>query len=352
MITTIIPTYRRPQLLARAVRSVLAQSYPHFQVIVYDNGSGDDTAGVVAALAAEDSRVRYEAHPENIGALKNFNYGLGRVDSDYFSLLSDDDLLLPHFYEQAMQGFADYPTAMFVATPVILVDERGRVLLVTGNEWAPGLYTAPKALLQMARREHFVWTGLLFRREVLELGLLDPEIGLSSDMDLQLRIASRHAIAVAPRPGAIFLVHTASPSSYPRIRQYWPGWARMIAKIADNAQLTPEVRKAVQRGLERRLASALFRIGILSSSRGYEEEALLAAATLQSRYGHRLKPMLLRAVAGSCRRVPGVRAVLHAVVTRLRWRRRGLLRQAQREVDQHAELLRLADAASGQDVAA
>lgn len=48
MITTIIPTYRRPRLLRRAIRSVLNQTYPHFQVCVYDNASGDETATIVA----------------------------------------------------------------------------------------------------------------------------------------------------------------------------------------------------------------------------------------------------------------------------------------------------------------
>lgn len=351
-ITTIIPTYRRPSLLVRAVRSVLRQGVEDFQVIVYDNASGDETARVVAELAAEDPRVRYCAHLENIGAFENFNYGLQHVDTEYFSLLSDDDLLLPHFYEQAMQGFADHQSAMVVAAPVILVDERERAVLVTGGEWEPRVYPPPSALLQMARREHFIWTAMLFRREVLEVGVLDTETGLSSDLDLMLRIASRYPIAITPRPGAIFTIHKASPSSYPRIQQYWPSWARIIAKIGEDALLAPDVRQAAQSGLERRLASALFRIGILSSSRGYDDEARLAAATLQSRYGSRLKPMLLRGLVGVGQRVPGARLALRAVVNRLRWRRRGLLRNAQREVDQHAELLRPATNGNGQDAAA
>jgi hypothetical protein len=203
----------------------------------------------------------------------------------------------------------------------------------------------------MARREHFIWTAMLFRREVLEVGVLDAETGLSSDLDLMLRIASRYPIAIVPRPGAIFTIHKASPSSYPRLQLYWPSWARIIAKIGEDAQLPPDVRQAAQSGLERRLASALFRIGILSCSRGYDDEAWLAAATLQSRYGSRLKPMLLRGLVGVAQRVPGARQALHAVVNRLRWRRRGLLAEAQHEVDQHAELLRSASG-NRQDAAA
>jgi len=182
--------------------------------------------------------------------------------------------------------------------------------------------------------------------------VLDTETGLSSDLDLMLRIASRYPIAIVPRPGAIFTIHRASPSSYPRLHQYWPSWARIIAKISHDGQLAQDVRQAAQSGLDRRLASALFRIGILSCSRGYDEEAELAAATLHSRYGNRLKPMLLRGLVGLARRVTGSRLALHALVNRLRWRRRGMLRQAQREVDEHAELLRTATNPNRQDAAA
>jgi glycosyltransferase involved in cell wall biosynthesis len=62
-ITTVIPTYRRPRLLSRAIRSVLSQNYPHLEVHVYDNGSGDGTPQVVAELAERDPRVKYHCPP-------------------------------------------------------------------------------------------------------------------------------------------------------------------------------------------------------------------------------------------------------------------------------------------------
>ncbi len=57
-ITTVIPTYRRPKLLKRAILSVLRQSYKDLQVHVYDNASDDTTEQVVADLASADSRVK------------------------------------------------------------------------------------------------------------------------------------------------------------------------------------------------------------------------------------------------------------------------------------------------------
>ena len=84
IITTILPTFRRPRLLRRAIRSALNQTYPHLEVRVYDNASGDETPEVVAELARQDARVKYHCHPTNIGAARNFLYGMERVDTPFF----------------------------------------------------------------------------------------------------------------------------------------------------------------------------------------------------------------------------------------------------------------------------
>src|SRR5512136_722492 len=95
VITTVIPTFRRPYLLRRAIQSVLNQTYPHFQVWVYDDASGDETASVVSAIAQRDRRVHYYCHPRNIGMIANFSYSIKSTPPPYFSMLCDDDLLLP-----------------------------------------------------------------------------------------------------------------------------------------------------------------------------------------------------------------------------------------------------------------
>ncbi len=100
-ITTVIPTYRRPKLLPRAIMSVLRQTFPHFEVHVYDNASGDETRQVVERLAATDPRVKYHCHERNIGLVPNFAYGMERVATRFFNLLSDDDLVFPRFFDSA-----------------------------------------------------------------------------------------------------------------------------------------------------------------------------------------------------------------------------------------------------------
>ncbi len=103
-ITTLLPTFRRPEKLKAAIESVLAQSYPHFRLHVCDNCSGDETADVVRSF--QDKRIHYVCRAENMGFVENFRQAMLDVQTDYFSFLCDDDRLEPSFYEELLAQFA------------------------------------------------------------------------------------------------------------------------------------------------------------------------------------------------------------------------------------------------------
>ncbi len=211
LITTIIPTYRRPKLLRRAIKSVLNQSYPYFKICVYDNASGDETKEIVSELTKNEARITYHCQPENIGALNNFNYGLSRVTTPFFSLISDDDVLLPNFFEIALEGFQNSPEAKFISTQVIAITENGKVVGRNPNYFPPGFYEPYNGFKQMIRFGPPTWTGILFRKELISgIGLLNVEVGVPSDYEYELRIASRYPYLVVGKPGAIFSVNNFS----------------------------------------------------------------------------------------------------------------------------------------------
>ncbi len=335
MITVIIPTYRRPQLLARAIRSVLAQTDQRFEVWVYDNASGDETAGVVAALATKDRRVHYQARQTNIGVHANINGALEQVATPYFTVLSDDDLLLPSLFERAMAAYARYPDAMFVASPVILVDPQGRVLRVDGSRWPAGLHRPPVGLQGMVEVGHFIWTGILFRRELVQrIGVLDAAIGSSSDLDFQLRIAAHCPFATVSEPGAVFFWHPASPSSHPALGHFWPTWRRIIEKIRADEGVPHNVRDAVVGRIDRRLRRMIVLVSLYASTRGRWDDAAGAAEVLRSRYRAHATALAVRAVAMVARRLPLVRAALAFIALRILWRGRSRLRTVQTDFDQ------------------
>lgn len=306
LVTTIIPTYRRPHLLRRAVKSALAQQGVSLQVCVYDNASGDETRDVVAALAAEDSRVKYTCHPTNIGGFANFQYGLQHVQTPFFSFLSDDDVLLPGFYAAAMAGFQEYPDAMLWAGVTVRMDPAGRVYDARVERWPrEGLYAGAQGVAQMTGGLAPTWTGAVIRRDVLEtVGLLDEAVGAPSDLDWILRIAARHPFIICKRPVALFVIHPESFSETGPFSAIWPGWKKMIENLTVGGALSPEERGCIAARLNADARRMLFRrsLGALSKSDySYVREA---ANVLSAYYRQRWSSASLKIMRTVCSRLP------------------------------------------------
>ncbi|MFQ5766974.1 MAG: glycosyltransferase family 2 protein, partial [Acidobacteriota bacterium] len=202
-ITTVIPTFRRPRLLRRAILSAQAQTCRDLVISVADNASGDDTASVVAALASRDQRIRYHSYAENRGATANFQYGMEQVDTEFFSFLSDDDLIFPGFYEAALKALEEHPDAGFFCSRVVLYDaDSGRHSLMPRSGWSPGLKMAGTCALRMLKSP-FTWTGVVFRTDAARR--CDPLEPLpAADLLFLTGAAARWSFVVDLTPWALF----------------------------------------------------------------------------------------------------------------------------------------------------
>ncbi len=270
LITTIIPTYQRPQMLKRAIQSVLNQTFPAFQVCVYDNASNDDTKTVVSELAKTDSRVRYYCHEENIGAVANFNFGLKEVDTPFFSFLSDDDVLLPNFFASAMQSLSSSADVMFYAG-LTIVAENNKVITITKRGGRFGYFPPPDGLLEIGS---LLWTSIIFRSEVIEReGVLDIEAG-PPDVDFELRIAAHNPIIMSNEPSAILVYHDSSFSSTNSdFRAVWPGYPHMINKMMSDESVPLDVRVRVQNVLNEWFCDRLRLLGERARIKGESDNA-------------------------------------------------------------------------------
>lgn len=96
LVSVVIPTFNRREDVLDAVRSVLAQDYPHFEVVLVDNNSTDGTAEAVQALARDDPRLRYcfERVP-GVGAAHN--RGAREAQGELVAFLDDDEIAPPQW---------------------------------------------------------------------------------------------------------------------------------------------------------------------------------------------------------------------------------------------------------------
>ncbi|HLF46080.1 MAG TPA: glycosyltransferase family 2 protein, partial [Chitinophagaceae bacterium] len=96
--SVIIPTYNRAHLIKETIDSVLRQTHPHFEIIIVDDGSTDDTKQVIENHFGKDARVIYfYKQNEERGAARNF--GLKQAKGDYAVFLDSDDLMLSPYLE-------------------------------------------------------------------------------------------------------------------------------------------------------------------------------------------------------------------------------------------------------------
>lgn len=127
LVSVIIPTYNRAQLVCRAINSVRSQTYQNWEILVVDDGSRDDTPVAIARQFGSDPRVRY-VYQVNGGVCSARNNGLARASGDFVAFLDSDDLWEPWKLELQVACLERFPDAGMIWTNMMAVDGQGTVL--------------------------------------------------------------------------------------------------------------------------------------------------------------------------------------------------------------------------------
>ena len=105
LVSVVIPVYKRPELLRRAVQSVLAQTHRPLELVVVDDGSPDDTFEQLQAMTAdvESAGVTPSFHTKSNGGVASArNFGIGKAAGEYITLLDADDEYFPSKIEKQL----------------------------------------------------------------------------------------------------------------------------------------------------------------------------------------------------------------------------------------------------------
>ena len=121
-VSIIIPCFNAGKTVAAAVQSALRQTYSAIEVILVDDGSTDNTAGVIRSLCLSDARIRAIYLAENLGPSFARNAAIGQAKGEWIVLLDADDLYEPHRVE-ALVNLALSTKADLVADNIIIEDD-------------------------------------------------------------------------------------------------------------------------------------------------------------------------------------------------------------------------------------
>ena len=127
IISIIIPTYNRAHLISDTLDSIIAQTYVHWECILVDDGSTDDTLTILQDYVQHDSRFKYYQRPKNKpkGANSCRNFGLQKSNGNYAIFFDSDDLFIETCLENRVQFINRNPGYDFWVFKMQEVNQKG-----------------------------------------------------------------------------------------------------------------------------------------------------------------------------------------------------------------------------------
>lgn len=121
-----LPVYNGQRHLEETLESIVAQTFPDFELIISDNASTDATREICEHFAARDPRVRYYRNDVNLGAAKNYNRVFELARGKYFKWNGHDDPLAPEFLERCVAALERDDTVVLAYGRGCAIGEDGR----------------------------------------------------------------------------------------------------------------------------------------------------------------------------------------------------------------------------------
>jgi glycosyltransferase involved in cell wall biosynthesis len=234
-VSVCIPAYNGGDFIGDAIRSVLAQSFADFELIVVDDGSGDATVEVARGFA--DPRVRVEVNPRNVGQRANWDRALEEARGELFKLLPQDDLLEPECLRREGEVFDDPAQAsvVLVCGARKIIDRAGRALMTRSFGKARGRVSGRRAVRACVRAGTNLIgePGAVLMRTAFarELGRFHDSEFYVLDLDFWCRALERGDLFVLGEAVASFRV-AAGSASVRTARSQGRDFRRFIDRLA------------------------------------------------------------------------------------------------------------------------
>jgi len=212
LITVVIPAYNRADKIPIAIKSVQQQTYPNWEIVVADDGSGDGTAAAVEQMMKEDSRIRLIRHETNLGAQAARNAGIKTAKGAWIAFLDSDDQFLPDSLSLRME-VARRDNVSVVHSEAYIQKPSEPLQRFYIPAWNGNI------LRKILTKEGPAFPALLVKKEALErIGYLDEKIKSYQEWDTCIRLAKHFEFGFEPQPTFIYDYRTPNAISRDAIR--------------------------------------------------------------------------------------------------------------------------------------
>ncbi len=196
-VSVILPTFNRRRFLQAAIESVYAQTYADWELVIADDGSGEDTRAYLSGISSPQVRVIWLSHCGNPSHVRNV--AISAAAGRYLAFLDSDDIWAPTKLERQIEALQASKVARWCYTLEDMIDDVGRPYTRTAvRTFRPidGWVFEPLIRLQLALS---MPTIVASRDLVDEIGGFDEQLRFAEWHDLCLRLALKGQVSLSGR---------------------------------------------------------------------------------------------------------------------------------------------------------
>ncbi|MEM9567850.1 MAG: glycosyltransferase [Cyanobacteria bacterium P01_E01_bin.34] len=204
--------FNRERYLAEAIDSVVAQTWPDWELIVWDDGSSDRSVEIAKTYAAADPRIKVFAN-QHLGRGLALATATAKAKGEFMGFVDSDDYIHPTALAQTAVVLENFPQVGMVYTNYINVDAEGNELGVGKRCQIP--FSKDRLLLDFMTF-HF----RLMRASVFwQVGGIESKYNAAQDYDLCLKLSEVTEIRHVPKPLYYYRIHGNSISKARQLEQ-------------------------------------------------------------------------------------------------------------------------------------
>ena len=190
-VTIAIPFYNAETYLASAIESVLQQTYPHFQLLLVNDGSTDRSLQIAREYAAKDSRILVLSDGQNKNLGARLNEISARCITTYLARMDADDLMLPNRIEEQLKYLMADDRIDVLGTNAYSIDEKGDKI---------GIRFDPKKKAAIFPVQSFIHPTIMGKTSWFQQNPYDVKAVRIEDAELWLRTAHRSGFYCLSEP--------------------------------------------------------------------------------------------------------------------------------------------------------
>jgi glycosyltransferase involved in cell wall biosynthesis len=254
LVSVLMTTYNREQYLVEAIESILASCYKNFELIIVDDHSNNNTAGIAKAYELRDKRIKVYINATHLGDYANRNQAASYASGKYLKYVDSDDYIYPHGLSVLVNAMEEFPGAgwgICSLKPNTYINHPYPFELTPKKAYefsylGPGLFSTPP-LCVIIKRDVFLKVG----------GFLPHR--MVADLELWHRLAQKHNV-VLMQDGIVWIRQHHHNREMKDYRKYLNTYERIKINYLthENCALQPEQVKKILKQRKKGLLNQVF----------------------------------------------------------------------------------------------